>query len=167
MLPDNLFDQTSKAFINQLLIYVWRQKLPLQTMLLHWNPLTTLTSPHALQSASQMCHQNASLLPSKLCNSGANSTSHWFYLNLSKFFFSAPFFSFPKGISYMANPFLYTFLFYDFLYSQLGFSLFPMNFLWDSNPCQSCSADEHHLHLKKSCWFDNHFLLLLILSVHK
>ena len=79
----------------------------LQTMLLHWNTLVTPTSPHALQPASQTCHQTASFLPSQLHHSSANSTSHLFHLIVSKFFLSAAFSSLPKGISYMTNPFLY------------------------------------------------------------
>ena len=42
--------------------------------------------------------------------------------------------------------------------------LSPMNFAWDPYPSQSCSADEHHLHLRTSCLLGNHFLFLLTLS---
>ena len=100
----------------------------LQTMLLHWNSFATLTSPHTLQPASQICHQTASFLPSQLHNSCVNSISHWFHLIVSKFSFSVAFSSLPKGISYITNPFLCTFLSSGFLHSHLGFGSSPMNF---------------------------------------
>ena len=67
-----------------------------------WNSFATLTSPHTLQPASQICHETASFLPSQLHNSCANSTPHWFHLIVSKFFVSC---FLPKGISYMKPPF--------------------------------------------------------------
>ena len=133
-------------------LYVWRQKLShlcLQTMLLHWNTLATPISPHAFnQHLKFVIKLHHFFLHSYIMLVQIQHLTDFTWLCQN---------SLPKRISYMTNPFLYTSLSSDFLYFHLGFGSSPMKFSWGSYPSKSCSAHEHYLHLRTSCWFDNHF----------
>ena len=47
-----------------------------------------------------------------------------------------------------------SFFLFDLFYSCSEFGSSLMNVPWDLYSHQSCSADEHYMHLGLSCWFD-------------